>query len=192
MMYIDEFLMNQFFIKKKHMHLINSYTLGMTEFEALIIFFILDWFKSLISFYQWLHQKKYFGKTWIDERNEISLLKITNIPQSICDEMATAAIKCISRAGGLVDGPVGSSLFYIANEKKPSQPYPVLYNVSKCNFFCYSDKCDRFKAFKICSHSYFSLKVLGRYIELVSRSCCKNLPSNIFNLSLRKMLVREK
>ena len=157
MMYIDEFLMNQFFIKKKHVHLINSYTLGMTEFEALIIFFILDWFKSLISFYQWLHQKKYFGKTWIDERNEISLLKITNIPQSICGEMATAAIKCISRAGGLADGPVVSSLFYIANEKKPSQAYPLLYNVSKCNFFCYSDKYDRFKAFKICSHSYFSL-----------------------------------
>ena len=103
--------------------------------------------------------------------------------------MDTAATKCTSWVGGFVDGQVGSSLFYISNEKKPFQPYPGLYNVSKCNFVCYSDKCDRFKAFKICSHtiaSAYYLKVLGRYSELVNRSCSKNLLSNIGNLSREK------
>ena len=109
--------------------------------------------------------------------------------------MATTAIKCISRAGGLVDGPVGSSLFYIANKKKPSQPYPVLCNVSKCNFVCYSDKSDQFKAFKIyiLNASAYYLKVRRRYIELVNRrSCSKNLLSNIVNLSREKNAGKKK
>ena len=88
----------------------------------------------------WFFKKKLI-KPEIDRRNEIS------------DEMVTAAMTCTSQVSGLVNGQVGRSLFYIANEKKTPQPYAVLYNVSKCKFvYCY-DKCDQFKAFKICSHT---------------------------------------
>ena len=109
--------------------------------------------------------------------------------------MATVGIKCISRPGKLIDWPVGSCLLYIAKEKKPSQSYLVLYNVSKCNFVCYSDKCERFNASNIYSHtisSAYYLEAFGRYIELVSRSCSKTLLSNIVSLTHERNAGKQK
>lgn len=109
--------------------------------------------------------------------------------------MATVGIKCISRPVKLIDWPVGSCLLCISKENKPSQSYLVLYNVSKCNFVCYSDKCERFNASNIYSHtisSAYYLEAFGRYIELVSRSCSKTLLSNIVSLTHERNAGKQK
>ena len=62
--------------------------------------------------------------------------------------MRESAINILKEQGYIVYESIGSSIIFIGDKKKPSNPLRVLYNVANVKVECQTDSCFRYKSFK--------------------------------------------
>ena len=113
-----------------------------------------------------------------------SKFSITNVPQSICNELRESALNILKEQGNIVYGPIGSNIIFISNKKKPF--FKVLYDVANSKVECQTDSCFRYKSFKFCSHTVavaVHLKIFETYISKVKRSSTKDFVDNVVDIS---------
>ena len=112
-----------------------------------------------------------------------SKFSITNVRQSICNELRESALNILKEQSNIVYGPIGSNIIFISNMKKSSNPFKVLYNVANSKGECQTDSCFRYKSFKFCSHTVVHLKIFDTSISKVKRSSTKDLVDNLVDIS---------
>ena len=108
---------------------------------------------------------------------KVSEFSIINVPQSICNELRESALNILKEQSNIVYGPISN--------KKPSNPFKVLYNVANSKVECQADSCFRYKSFKFCSHTVavaVHLKIFETYISKVKRSSTKYFVDHVVNI----------
>ena len=79
-----------------------------------------------------------------------------------------------------------SNIIFIGNNKKPSNPFKVLYNAANSKVECQTDSCFRYKSCKSSSHSVavaVHLKIFETYISNLKRSSTKDFADNVVDIS---------
>ena len=113
-------------------------------------------------------------------------VNITNVPQSICNKLRESALNILKGQGNIAYGPIGSNIIFIGNNKKSSNLFKVLYNVTNSKVECQTDPCFRYKSFKFSSHTVavaVYLKIFENYISKVKRSSTKDFVDNVVDIS---------
>ena len=111
---------------------------------------------------------------------------ITNVPQSTCNELRELALNISQEQGNIVYEPIGSNIIFIGNQKKPSNPFKVLYNIVNSKAECQTDSCFRYKSCKFSSHNVavaVHLKIFQTYISNVKRFPTKDFVVNVVDIS---------
>ena len=115
-----------------------------------------------------------------------SKFSITNVRQSICNELRESALNILKEQSNIVYGPIGSNIIFISNMKKSSNPFKVLYNVANSKVECQTYSCFHYKSFRFCSHIVavaVYLKIFETYISKVKWSSTKDFVDNVVDIS---------
>ena len=100
------------------------------------------------------------------------MFTITNIPQSICEEIRNRVNLLLNTKECITAGPLGSDNFLVKNFKKPKEPHQVQYDQKKQSLRCQASICPRYKSFSVCSHTVaiaFKLNIFASYIKKAER-----------------------
>ena len=111
---------------------------------------------------------------------------ITNVPQSTCNELRELALNISQEQGNIVYEPIGSNIIFIGNQKKPSNPFKVLYNIVNSKAECQTDSCFRYESRKFSSHDVavaVHLKIFQTYISNVKRFPTRDFVVNVVDIS---------
>ena len=125
----------------------------------------------------------------------LPFISINGIPQSICDEIRVEATSIVTNENAIVTGPNGSHLYFIANDKKPVEPYTVVVDVKKTKILCRSESCTRFRTFNVCCHVMtiaFRIEVFDQYVSKMNETKAKQLITKAVNTQKEKGAGKKK